>query len=157
MAKTKFTGISECYIFDEAGGKRDQLEQAILQEFQAKKYPLQATITTIKANGGGLLGALGATREQCVVVKIDSEAQIAISNTTVGSYLYVEVYLMVQEKLSIFAGLAAMMDNAFKQQKRNAYFVAAKAAAESAFNQLQLKQSNSGYKSSTRTVTDDDK
>ena len=50
-----------------------------------------------------------------------------------------------------------MMDNAFKQQKRNAYFVAAKAAAESAFNQLQLKQSNSGYKSSTRTVTDDDK
>lgn len=110
MAKTKFTGISECYIFDEAGGKRDQLEQAILQEFQAKKYPLQATITTIKASGGGLLGALGATREQCVVVKIDSEAQIAISNTTVGSYLYVEVYLMVQEKLSIFAGLAAMMD-----------------------------------------------
>ena len=93
MAKTKFTGISECYIFDEAGGKRDQLEQAILQEFQAKKYPLQATITTIKASGGGLLGALGATREQCVVVKIDSEAQIAISNTTVGSYLYVEVYL----------------------------------------------------------------
>ena len=51
MAKTKFTGISECYIFDEAGGKRDQLEQAILQEFQAKKYPLQATITTIKASG----------------------------------------------------------------------------------------------------------
>ena len=91
MAKTKFTGISECYIFDEAGGKRDQLEQAILQEFQAKKYPLQATITTIKASGGGLLGALGATREQCVVVKIDSEAQIAISSTTVGSYLYVEV------------------------------------------------------------------
>ena len=103
------------------------------------------------------MGALGATREQCVVVKIDSEAQIAISNTTVGSYLYVEVYLMVQEKLSIFAGLAAMMDNAFKQQKRNAYFVAAKAAAESTFNQLQLKQNNSGYKSSTRTVTDDDK
>ena len=62
MAKTKFTGISECYIFDEAGGKRDQLEQAILQEFQAKKYPLQATITTIKASGGGLLGALGATK-----------------------------------------------------------------------------------------------
>ena len=30
MANTKFTGISESYIFDEAGGMRDQLEQTIL-------------------------------------------------------------------------------------------------------------------------------
>lgn len=155
MANTKFTGISESYIFDEAGGMRDQLEQTILTELQSKKYPLKATISTIKASGGGLLGALGASKEQCVVIQVDSEAQIAISNTTVGSYLYVEVYLMIQEKYGLFAGLSAMMDNAFKQQKRNAYFVAAKAATESAFAKLNLKQTNSGYKSNSRTVTND--
>lgn len=155
MANTKFTGISESYIFDEAGGMRDQLEQTILNELHSKKYPLKATISTIKASGGGLLGALGATKEQCVVIQVDNEAQIAISNTTVGTYLYVEVYLMIQEKYGLFAGLTAMMDNAFKQQKRNAYFVAAKAATESAFSKLNLKQSNSGYKSNSRTVTND--
>lgn len=155
MANSKFTGISESYIFDEAGGMRDQLEQTILNELQNKKYPLKATISTIKASGGGLLGALGASKEQCVVIQVDNEAQIAISNTTVGTYLYVEVYLMIQEKISLFAGLAAMMDNVFKQQKRNAYFVAAKAATESAFSKLNLKQTNSGYKSSSRTVTND--
>jgi len=155
MANTKFTGISESYIFDEAGGMRDQLEQTILNELQSKKYPLKATISTIKASGGGLLGALGASKEQCVVIQVDNEAQIAISNTTVGSYLYVEVYLMIQEKYGLFAGLSAMMDNAFKQQKRNAYFVAAKAATESAFAKLNLKQTNSGYKSNSRTVTND--
>lgn len=155
MANTKFTGISESYIFDEAGGMRDQLEQTILTELQSKKYPLKATISTIKASGGGLLGALGASKEQCVVIQVDNEAQIAISNTTVGTYLYVEVYLMIQEKYGFFAGLSAMMDNAFKQQKRNAYFVAAKAATESAFSKLNLKQTNSGYKSNSRTVTND--
>lgn len=155
MANTKFTGISESYIFDEAGGMRDQLEQTILTELQSKKYPLKATISTIKASGGGLLGALGASKEQCVVIQVDNEAQIAISNTTVGTYLYVEVYLMIQEKAGLFAGLSAMMDNAFKQQKRNAYFVAAKAATESAFAKLNLKQTNSGYKSNSRTVTND--
>lgn len=155
MANTKFTGTSESYIFDEAGGMRDQLEQTILTELQSKKYPLKATISTIKASGGGLLGALGASKEQCVVIQVDNEAQIAISNTTVGTYLYVEVYLMIQEKYGLFAGLSAMMDNAFKQQKRNAYFVAAKAATESAFAKLNLKQTNSGYKSNSRTVTND--
>lgn len=155
MANTKFTGINESYIFDEAGGMRDQLEQTILTELQSKKYPLKATISTIKASGGGLLGALGASKEQCVVIQVDNEAQIAISNTTVGTYLYVEVYLMIREKAGLFAGLSAMMDNAFKQQKRNAYFVAAKAATESAFAKLNLKQTNSGYKSNSRTVTND--
>lgn len=155
MANTKFTGISESYIFDDAGGMRDQLEQTILQELQSKKYPLKATISTIKASGGGLLGALGASREQCVVIQVDSEAQIAISNTTVGTYLYVEIYLMIQEKISLLSGLSALMDNAFKQQKRNAYFSAAKAATKSAFVKLNLKQTNSGYKSNSRTITND--
>lgn len=68
MANTTFTGISESYIFDEAGGMGEQLEQTILQELQMKKYPLKATIATIKASGGGLLGALGASKERCVVI-----------------------------------------------------------------------------------------
>ena len=155
MANTKFTGFSESYIFDDAGNKREQLEQTILTELQSKKYPLKSTISTIKASGGGLFGALGASKEQCVVIQIDSESQIAISNTSVGTYLYVEIYLMIQEKSGLFAGLSAMMDNAFKQQKRNAYFAAAKSATESAFNVMQLKQINSGYKSSSRTITSD--
>lgn len=44
MANTKFTGRSDSYIFEDAGGKRDQLEQAILSELQAKQYPLKATM-----------------------------------------------------------------------------------------------------------------
>lgn len=149
MANSRFTGLSDSYIFDEAGGMRDQLEQTILNELQSKKYPLKATISTIKA-GKGLVGAMFGTKEQCVVVQVDDEAQIVISNTTVGTYLYVEVYLMVQEKLGLFANLAAMTDNVFKQQKRNAFYASAKAATESAFANLNLKQSNSGYKSTQR-------
>lgn len=151
MAKTQFTGASYSYIFDEAGGMRDQLEQAILSELQAKRYPLKATITTIKA-GKGLAGALFGTKEQCVVIQVDDEAQIAISNTTVGTYLYVEVYLMVQETLAIFAALSAMTDNVFKQQRRHAMFEAATAATESAFQKLGLKASNSGYKRNKNSV-----
>lgn len=99
-----------------------------------------------------MTGALFGTKEQCVVVQVDDEAQIAISNTTVGTYLYVEVYLMVQEKISFFANLAAMTDNVFKQQKRNAFYASAKAATESAFAKLNLKQCNSGYKSKQREI-----
>ena len=90
-----------------------------------------------------MTGALFGTKEHCVVVQVDDEAQIAISNTTVGTYLYVEVYLMVQEKISFFANLAAMTDNVFKQQKRNAFYASAKAATESAFAKLNKKKCNS--------------
>lgn len=155
MANSRFTGISDSYIFDEAGGMRDQLEQTILNELNAKKYPLKATISTIKASGKGLLGALAGTKEQCVVIQVDDEAQIAISNTTVGTYLYVEVYLMVQEKINLLASLSALTDNAFKQQKRNAYYASAKAVTESAFAKLNLKQSNSGYKSISRQISNE--
>ena len=78
MANTKFTGRSDSYIFEDAGGKRDQLEQAILNELQAKQYPLKANIQTLKG-GKGLMGAVFAAKEQCVVVDVDSEA---ISNST---------------------------------------------------------------------------
>ncbi len=152
MAKKQFTGSSSSYIFDGAGGMRDQLEQTILTELQKKQYPLRTTINTIKA-GRGVVGALFGTKEQCVVIEVDKEAQIAISNTTVGTYLYVEVYLMVREKISFFAALSAMTDNVFKQQKRNAAFSAAVEATESAFHALGLKQINSGYKPEKRQIT----
>lgn len=152
MAKKQFTGSSSSYIFDGAGGMRDQLEQTILTELQKKQYPLKTTINTIKA-GRGVAGALFGSKEQCVVIDIDKEAQIAISNTTVGTYLYVEVYLMIQEKFSLFAALSAMTDDVFKQQKRNAAFSAAVAATESTFNVLGLKQINSGYKPEKRQIT----
>lgn len=86
------------------------------------------------------------------MIQVDDEAQIAISNTTVGTYLYVEVYLMVQETLAIFAALSAMTDNVFKQQRRHAMFEAAAAATESAFQKLGLKASNSGYKRNKNSV-----
>ncbi|MCI8338763.1 MAG: hypothetical protein HFH62_08835 [Lachnospiraceae bacterium] len=155
MPKPRFTGLSDSYIFEEAGGMRDQLEQTILNELQLKQYPLQATISTIRA-GKGVVGALFGTKEQCVIVNVDEESQIAISNTTVGTYLYVEVYLMVQEKNTFLAGMSAMTDNVFKQQKRNAFYSSAKAITESAFKKLNLKQVNSGYKSNQREIISED-
>ena len=151
MAKMQFTGFSYSYIFDGAGGMRDQLEQTILKELETKQYPLKATIKQIKA-GGMFFG----TKEQCVVIEVDKEAQITISNTSVGTYLYVEVYLMVQEKNALFAALSALTDNLFKQQKRNAVYEAAKEATESAFGKLGLKQSNSGYKSEKKETKSED-
>lgn len=151
MAKTEFTGKSNQYIFEDAGGMRDQLEQTILNELQIKKYPLKATISTIKS-GNGLAGALFGTKEQCVVIAIDDEAQIAISNTTVGTYLYVEVYLMIQKRLISFAALSAAIGDVFKMQYRNAVYAAAVEATESAFAKLGLKQCNSGYKASVENT-----
>lgn len=145
MAKSEFTGRSTSYIFENAGGMRDQLEQTILNKLQEKKYPLKATISTLKS-GKGIAGALFGSKEQCVVIAIDDEAQIAISNTTVGTYLYVEVYLMVQIKLISFSALSAAIGDVFKIQYRNAVYAAAIAATESAFAELGLKQCNSGYK-----------
>lgn len=151
MGKMKFTGESFSYIFDGAGGKRDQLEQAVLAELEAKQYPLKAVVKQVKA-GGLLFG----TKEQCIVIETDKEAQIIISNTSVGSYLYVELYLMVQEKNVLFAAFSAIADNIFKQQKRSAVFMAAKEAAESAFTKMGLKQSDHGYKADKKEVSSED-
>jgi len=148
MGKMKFTGESFSYIFDGAGGQRDQLEQSVLAELKTKEYPLKAEIKQIKA-GGLLFG----TKEQCIVIQTDKEAQIIISNTSVGTYLYVELYLMIQEKNLLFAAFSAIADNIFKQQKRNAVFMAAKEAAESAFNKMGLKQINSGFKAEKKEVS----
>ena len=151
MAKTRFTGVKSSYIFDGAGGMRDQLEQAILYELQGKQYPLNTTIKQIKA-GGMFFG----TKEQCVVIEVDKEAQIVISNTTVGTYLYVEVFLMVQEKSFLFTALSAITDNIFKQQKRNALYEAVTATTEFAFGKLRLMQCNSGYKGDKSTISSEE-
>ena len=153
MANTRFTGRSDGYIFVEAGGKRDQLEQAILNELQATEYPLKTTIQTLKG-ANGLLGAVFATKEQCVVIDVDKEAKIVISNTTVGTYLYVEIYMMVRETFAsaMSAAADAAIGDIFKEQKRHAYYHAAKASVESAFGKLGLKIANSGYTSIKRTV-----
>lgn len=131
---------SKCWIFDEAGGMRDQLEQSILQNLQAKRYPLRATIETLKS--GGILG----TKEQCVVVDIDKGKRVVIANTTVGVYLYVGVYLLGTFLNGGGAIVAEPINDFFAMQQREAVYAAAIAAVESAFVALELKQSNSGYK-----------
>ena len=123
----------------------DQLEQTILNELQEKRYPLKATISTLKS-GKGLAGAIFGSKEQCVVITIDREAQIAISNTTVGTYLYVEIYLMVQRRLISFAAISDAIGDVFKAQYRNAVYNAAIKVAESAFAKLNLKQSSQAYR-----------
>ena len=45
----QFAGKSDCYIFEGAGGMRDQLEQTILSELDNKQYPLKATIANVKS------------------------------------------------------------------------------------------------------------
>jgi len=46
----------------------------------------------------------------------------------------------------LFVAFSAIADNVFKQQKRNAVFMAAKEASESAFSKLGLKQSDNKFK-----------
>lgn len=142
-----FAGKSESYIFDGSGGMRDQLEQTILNTLQQKKYPLQASVRNVKA-GKGFSGMVFGTKEQCIVIDIDDGYQICISNTSVGTYLYVGIYLMVPS-FSLTAGLAsswaAQIGDVFKLQKIEAYYGAAVQATETAFGMLGLKQTNSGY------------
>lgn len=142
-----FSGTSESYIFEGSGGMRDQLEQAILNEFQKKNYPLQATVKKVKA-GKGLGGMMFGSKEQCVVVDVSDGYQICISNTTVGTYLYVGIYLMVPTLIAgNTASWASQINDVFKLQKINAYYGVAKAVTESAFGVLGLKHINIGYTS----------
>lgn len=132
---------TRCYIFDDAGGMRDQLEQTILQELQEKKYPLRATIDTVKS-GGLIFGS----KDQCVVIDLGNKTRIVIANTTVGTYLYVEVYLLIPFIVTNNApAVVEPIDDIFRMQQRNALYSAAIAATESSFQKLNLKLSNSGY------------
>lgn len=48
MAKVEFTGRSASYIFENAGGMRDQLEQTILNDLQEKKISFKSDYFNIK-------------------------------------------------------------------------------------------------------------
>lgn len=39
---------SKSYLFDGSGGMRDQLEQAILNELEKKKYPLKTKLANVR-------------------------------------------------------------------------------------------------------------
>lgn len=120
---------------------RDQLEQVILNELEKKKYPLKTKLDTVKS-GGMIFG----TKEQCVSIACGNNTRIVIANTTVGTYLYVQLYLLVPFSNINGASLAnEPINDIFKQQQRNAAFAAAVDATESAFAELGLKTINRGY------------
>lgn len=129
------------WIFDGSGGMRDQLEQCILKTLQQKEYPLSAKIETIKS--GGVFGS----KDQCVTIDTGKKKRVLISNTTVGTYLYVGVYLLAP--FSNINGQAAYIEpitDLFAMQQIDALYEAAIAACESAFDKLGLVQANRGYK-----------
>lgn len=132
---------STSYIFDGAGGKRDQLEQTIMQELDEKQYPLKVAIENVKS--GGFFG----TKEQCVTVEVGQGHRVVIANTTVGSYLYVNIYhLMRVLNTANQINLARTITDIFAHQRTQAAYAAAVAASESAFAKMELKQINSGYR-----------
>lgn len=140
---TEVVVSSNSYIFDGAGGMRDQLEQTIMQELEAKEYPLKVAIENVKS--GGFWG----TKEQCVTIEVSpkSSRRVVIANTTVGSYLYVNIYHLrrvLNTKDQV--GLPEVITDIFAHQRTQAAYAAAVAATESAFAKLELKQINSGYR-----------
>lgn len=144
---------SDSYIFDGAGGMRDQLEQTILQELDEKKYPLKVAIENVQSGG-----VFWGTTEQCVTVGIGQGHRVVIANTTVGTYLYVHIYHLVRvinTKNQINLATSVITD-IFATQKTYAAYAAAVAAAESAFAKLELKQCNSGYRSTQHRTAEED-
>ena len=132
---------SNSYIFDGAGGMRDQLEQTIMQELDNKKYPLKVAIENVKS--GGFFG----TKEQCVTVEVAQGHRVVIANTTIGSYLYVNIYHLIRVlNTQNQINLANTITDIFAHQRTQAAYAAAVAASESAFAKLELKQINSGYR-----------
>lgn len=132
---------STSYIFDGSGGMRDQLEQTIMEELERKKYPLKVAIENVKS--GGWFG----TKEQCVTVEVAQGHRVVIANTTVGSYLYVNIYHLIKVlNTQNQINLANTITDIFAHQRIEAAYAAAVAASESAFEKLELKQINSGYR-----------
>lgn len=139
---------SSSYIFDGAGGMRDQLEQTVMQELELKEYPFEVSIENVKS--GGFFG----TKEQCITVKITPGGhRVVIANTTVGSYLYVNIYHLVRVlNTQNQINLANTITDIFAHQRTQAAYAAAVAASKSAFAKLELKQINSGYRSLSNGV-----
>ena len=124
-------------IFDEAGGMRDQLEELMLKEFQLKQYPLPVEIKVVKS-GGFFLG----TKEQCVCITIEEgTAEIYITCTTVGAYLYVGAYVFAASYSDVMLG----SNDVFRLQRIKAAYSASIQIMEAAFAKLMLKQTDFGY------------
>lgn len=143
---------SSSYVFEGAGGMRDQLEQTILKKLEAAHYPLSATVKNVKG-GRGLMGAIAGSKEECVVIDVTDKYTLNIACTTVGTYLYVGVYLMMTSSLlnganigGIASSWAASVGDVFQLQRLRSYYGTALAITETAFCALNLKQANSGYK-----------
>lgn len=138
---TELVVSSTGYIFDGSGGMRDQLEQTIMKELELKKYPLKVAIENVKS--GGWFG----TKEQCVTVEVATGHRVVIANTTVGTYLYVNIYHLIKVlNTQNQINLANTITDIFAHQRTQAAYAAAVAAAESAFAKLDLKQINNGYR-----------
>ncbi len=140
---TEHIAHSRSYIFDGAGGMRDQLEQTILQELELKKYPLKVAIENTK-----LGGYVGTKEELCVTIEVGQGHRVVIVNTTVGSYLYVSIYHLIRVlNTQNQINMANTITDIFAHHRTQAAYAVAVASTESAFAKLELKQINSGYRS----------
>lgn len=144
---TELIAHSSSYIFDGAGGMRDQLEQTIMQELELKKYPLKVAIENVKS--GGFFGS----KEQCVTIEVAQGHRVVIANTTVGSYLYVNIYHLIRVlNTQNQINMANTITDIFAHHRTQAAYAAAVASTESAFAKLELKQINSGYRPLSNSV-----
>lgn len=62
----------------------------ILEEIKEKQYPYKFTIEEVSS--GGYFGS----KEQCIVVDLHAGNRVVISNTTIGTYLYVSIYQVIR-------------------------------------------------------------
>lgn len=127
---------SKSYIFDGAGGMRDELEKQILEEIKEKQYPYKFAIEEVAS--GGYFGS----KEQCIVVDLHAGNRIVISNTTIGTYLYVSIYHLNRVlNTSNMTPTVNIITDIFAHQTIMAAYAAAVAIAESAFRKLEIKPS----------------
>lgn len=126
---------SDKWIFDGAGGMRDQLEQTILKCLQEKQYPMKASVETVKS--GGLFGS----SDRCVSIDTGNKSRIVIANTTVGTYLYVGVYLLKPfVNGTQVAAVSEPINDFLVMQQREALYAAAIATTEYAFTELGIQE-----------------
>lgn len=137
---TELVVSSNSYIFDGAGGMRDELEQSILKELELKQYPLKTAVETVKS--GGIFG----TKEECVTIEVGQAHRVVISITTVGTYLYVGVYHLIRVLNTVNQmNLATTITDVFVYQHTQAAYASAIACCESAFEKFELKQIDNEY------------
>ena len=140
MAKKMNAGSSWSYEFPGEGGKRDQLEQAILKECEIQQFPLKRAIQTIKS--GGLFVS---SKDQCIVIDGGKQFELVISNISVGTMLYVSVYFCPKTGLGALLSAVKSAANVFEENRQAAIQAAVDFIIETAFSKLGLKQVKSEY------------